>query len=104
MKLLALTAALLLWYSVACAQGYGSYDLKRILNVSETPTGKEYRMDVNYLDRILDDLAAHAGNYPPRFDSVEDRNRAERDVGGLSAMLLGVLNPATGENPNPEIL
>ncbi|MGL5630809.1 MAG: tetratricopeptide repeat protein [Azovibrio sp.] len=77
----------LLSVSLAYAKEYGSYDLKRLVMVSETPAGKKQGIDLAYLDRILSDLAVHARNYPPRFDTPQDQERAIQDVKKLSGML-----------------
>ncbi len=96
-----LTLLILLACSVAYAKEYGTYDPKRALTVSETPAGKKYGFDVPYLDKILNDLAAHAKNYPPQFDTPGDRQRAVQDVKVLSGMLDILI---TGPTPNPELL
>jgi tetratricopeptide (TPR) repeat protein len=87
--------------SSAYAKEYGSYDVRRILTVTETSSGKRHGIDMPYLDLMLNDLAAHARNYPPNFDSDQDRQRAIRDTGMLSGMLDILVN---GPNPQPEIL
>jgi tetratricopeptide (TPR) repeat protein len=85
----------------ASAKAYGNHDPKRLLTVSETPAGKKYGFDGAYLDRMLNDLSAHAKNYPPQFDTPEDKQRAIRDVRTLSGMLDSLIKvPA----PDPEIL
>ncbi len=87
--------------SLAYAKEYGNYDPKKILTVSESTSGKKYGIDGRYLDQMLSDLAFHARNYPPRFDSPVDRQRAERDIRALSGMLDVLVN---SPNPHPEIL
>lgn len=77
----------LLSISMVYAKEYGRYDLKQLVIVSETPAGKKQGIDLAYLDRILSDLAAHARDYPPRFDTPQDRERAVQDVKKLSGML-----------------
>ena len=72
---------------IANAKEYGNYDLKRLLTVTETPSGKKYGFDGAYLDQILNDLSAHAKNYPPQFDTPQDQQRATQDVKTLSGML-----------------
>jgi hypothetical protein len=67
--------SVLLISSVANAREYGNYDPKRLLTVSETPSGKKHGFDGAYLDQMLNDLSSHAKNYPPQFDSP-DRRRA----------------------------
>jgi len=85
----------------ALAASYGAYDPQRLLTTTETPAGKKHGLDVVYLDRMLGALAAHARNYPPQFDSPQDRQRAAQDVKVLAGMLDAVLN---GPNPHPELL
>ena len=87
--------------AVACAKEYGSYDPKRLLTVSETPMGKKYGFDGNYLEVMLNDLASHALNYPPRFDTPQDLQRAFKDVSALTGMLEVMVNDP---NANPEML
>lgn len=87
--------------SNASAREYGNHDPKRLFKVSETPSGKKYSFDVAYLDQMLNDLSTHAQNYPPRFDTPQDKQRATQDVKVLSGMLDILINvPA----PNPELL
>ena len=82
------------------AAAYGSYDLRQLL-VPAAGGGPGGSVSIRYLDGMLDDLALHAGNYPPQFDSAQDRTRAQRDV----ANLMGVLDAAFGSHPtSPEIL
>lgn len=85
----------------AHAREYGSYDPKRIIVSSETATGQKHALDGAYFDRMLNDLGAHARNYPPRFDTPQERERAIRDVRMLSGLLDIMLE---GPNPNPELL
>lgn len=98
-RLLAILVILLA--SSADAREYGNYDLKRLFTVSETPAGKTYGFDVAYLDQMLNDLSAHAKNYPPQFDTPQDKQRATRDVQALSGMLDALINVPTA---NPELL
>jgi len=92
---------MLLASSFTYATEYGHYDPKRILTVSETPSGKKHGIDGKYLDQMLSDLARHAKNYPPQFDTPQDRQRAIQDIKTLSGMLDILVN---GPSPNPEIL
>lgn len=85
----------------ASAREYGNYDPKRLLTVAETPSGKKYGFDGAYLDQMLNDLSAHAKNYPPQFDTPQDQQRATQDVKALSGMLDILINVPT---PNPELL
>lgn len=88
------TLLMLLTCSLAHAVEYGHYDPKKLLTTSETPTGKQYGFDLAYLDRILADLASHASNYPPKFDSPQDQQRATRDAWTVSGMLEIMIRPA----------
>lgn len=92
---------ILLTCSGAFAKEYGNYDPKRMLVTAETAAGKKHSLDVAYLDQMLNDLASHARNYPARFDTPQDRQRAVKDVQMLSGMLDSLIN---GPNPNPELL
>jgi tetratricopeptide (TPR) repeat protein len=89
----------LLVFSVVEAKEYGRYDLKRV--VPETSSGKQPHVDGRYLDQILNDLGLHARNYPPRFDTPADRERAVRDVKYLSGLLDVLID---GPSPNSELL
>jgi Tfp pilus assembly protein PilF len=81
--------------SSAWAAPYGNYDARRILSATETPAGKRHGIDLQYLDTMLDDIASHARNYPPAFDSDQDRQRATRDAATLAGML-GLLTQDAG--------
>ena len=62
---------------LALVQAYGSYDLRKIISVTETAPGKPAAtVNVAYLTQILDDLGRHAGMYPPHFEFADDRQRA----------------------------
>lgn len=86
---------------VSLAAAYGTYDPKRILTTTETPAGKKHGLDGAYLDRMLGDLSSHGRNYPPQFDSPQDKQRAVQDVKVLSGMLDVMV---AGPNPHPELL
>lgn len=101
MRIYLLALSILLSSSLSYAKEYGTYDPKRILTVSESPSGKKYGFDTAYLDLMLNDLALHAKNYPPKFDTPQDLQRAIRDVKTLSGMLDILIN---GPTPNPELL
>jgi tetratricopeptide (TPR) repeat protein len=101
MRIAHLAFSLLFAFSLAQAAEYGNYEPKRILMVTETPSGKTYGIDTKYLDQILNDLGRHAKNYPPQFDTPQDKPRAVQDVKMLSGMLDILIN---GPSPNPEIL
>jgi tetratricopeptide (TPR) repeat protein len=81
-------------------RGYGNYDARRILTMTETPAGKRGGIDMRYLDRMLEGLASGAANYPPKF-SEQDAQRAARDARTVAGMLdILVKDP----NAHPEIL
>lgn len=85
----------------AHAKPYGNYDPKRLISLNETATGGGFTFDPAYFDLMLGDLAEHAGNYPPQFDSPLDRQRAIVDVNSLSGFL-EIANRT--DQPNPELL
>ncbi|MDA0200128.1 MAG: hypothetical protein OT643_15305, partial [Bacteroidetes bacterium] len=101
MHRLLLALLVVLVTSNANAREYGNYDPKRLLTISETSAGKNYGFDSAYLDQILNDLSAHAKNYPPQFDTPQDKQRATQDVKALSGMLDILINVPT---PNSELL
>lgn len=101
MRIVLLALSMLLASSFAYAKEYGNYDPKRILTISESPSGKKYGIDGKHLDQILNDLALHAKNYPAQFDTPQDRQRAVQDVKALSGMLDILVN---GPSPNRELL
>jgi tetratricopeptide (TPR) repeat protein len=79
------------------AATYGDYDVRKVVSVREDANGKKLAdFDMNYLDKITSDLSAHAENYPPRFDTDEDKTKARKDVGQL-IYILGVLKEGNGD-------
>jgi len=64
-----LTLLFILVVSDGYAKDYGNYDPALILTETETSSGRKHGINTVYLDRILNDLAFHAQNYPPQFDS-----------------------------------
>ncbi|HWQ25948.1 MAG TPA: hypothetical protein VN367_04110 [Chlorobaculum sp.] len=96
MRILFAALAVVFAFSSAEAREYGSYDPKRIFTVSESPSGTRYFIDLQYLDQILNDLSIHARNYPPDFDTPQDRQRAIQNITVLSGMLDVLVN-----DPNP---
>jgi tetratricopeptide (TPR) repeat protein len=80
------------------AREYGHYDTKRLVTVTETPQGKKYGFGGPYLGQIMSDLSAHARNYPPQFDTLDDKRRAIEDIKALSGMLDQLINV-----PNPDL-
>ena len=60
---------------------YGKYDLRDSLKTKTTEDGKtKHYLDMKMVDKVIDDLAAHAKNYPPTFRSKDEKNRAARDA------------------------
>lgn len=98
MRTLFLTILIALVTSAVSAREYGNYDTKRLLTVTETPTGKKYGFGGPYLGQIMSDLSSHARNYPPQFDTPQDKLRATEDVKALSGMLDVLINV-----PNPDL-
>lgn len=85
------------------AEPYGHYDLKKILPVTETKSGKTYQFDVGYLDQVFLDIYKHSfAPLSPRFDSLEDQKRALRDTQVLMKLLNNYIR--TMPNPNYQIL
>ncbi|MCK6551372.1 hypothetical protein L6R52_36390 [Myxococcota bacterium] len=83
----------------ADAQPYGEYDLRTLITPS--PQGGA-TLDMELLDRILSDLEDHAGNYPPRFDTVFDLQRGTNDARVLGGLLEIIDQQQT--SPSPELL
>lgn len=99
---IAVTAVLLTISSgKASALEYGDYDAARIVREVDAPSGRRFGLDAAYLDRMLTDLAAHATDKPPKFDSPQDLQRARRDAQKLSGMLDALINVPS---PNVEFL
>lgn len=65
---------------------YGNYDLQNASIAKPSENGRPGRVDMDLVERVLDDLATHARSYPPRFESQAERIRAERDVKMLAFM------------------
>lgn len=80
----------------ALAKHYGVYDLTKVIEKNDAP-GAGGRVDMAYVDRVIQDLAEHAQNYPPRFDSPEDQQRAKRDI----TRLVGILDILVRGNASP---
>ncbi len=94
-----LLAALVLYVSAssAFAVEYGPHDLRRLLVPNAAPaTGG--RLDIRFLDSVLQDMRRHAINYPPKFDSPRDQQRAQQDA----TALIGMLGAAFSAGPVPE--
>ena len=105
MKRIFLTAlTVLLITSPVFAAPYGKYDVKRILVVSDSSSAKRhYGLDLKYLDTMIADLDGHAGTHPPKFNSTEDRQRAETDVRLLAGMFEAITS-GPHSNQNLELL
>ena len=81
----------------ALAKEYGHYDPMKILTVTKSSNGEQYGLDLLYIDRVIRDLSIHAGRYPTRFDSDDDKQRARNDVRVISGMLdVVVEDPGVG--------
>src|ERR1044071_9439460 len=81
-----------LWGASCAARGeeykeYGKYNLRNAPGVKASGAGKQgYRVDEKLIDRVVDDLAEHAKDYPPKFRGREEQTRAERDAKALVAV------------------
>lgn len=84
----------------AHAAEYGRYDLNQLAK-QNAPPAKGATLDIALVGRLLADLQPHAGNYPPKFDSPADAQRANADAAKLMGMLDAVFS--AGQAP-PEIL
>ena len=81
---------------------YGQYDAAKIVSISQSASGQpSATVDFSRLDRILDDLSAHAESYSPQFDSPDDARRAQTDVRVLGGQLDVLVQ---GPTPNVQIL
>ena len=96
-----ITLTVLLAASFVQAKEYGTYNPKQALRVIETPAGKTYDFDVDYLDKMMRDLSLHARSYPTQFDTPKDKQRAIQDVKMLSGMLDVLVDVP---NPNLDLL
>ena len=72
--------------TLAHAAEYGRYDLTQLAKAN-APPDQGATLDVALIDRLLTDLQQHAGNYPPRFDSPAEAQRAQADATKLMGML-----------------
>lgn len=84
MKKILCALGVILSMSAAHAVPYGNYDMKVLFKPTNTAGGTRFLLDGPYFDRVFNDLTAHAKNYPPRFDSSEDKERATKDTRVLS--------------------
>lgn len=105
MRIALVVISLLSVLSFAEAKEYGNYNLKqslkRLITIPDTASGEHTSVHVDYLDQILTDLSFHARNYPPTFDTPEDKARAIEDVKTLTVFLDILVN---GPHPHPELL
>lgn len=85
----------------AHAKEYPKYDMKRVFPGSGSASNTGLGVDAKYLNELLDDLSSHALNYPPQFDTIEQRQRAVLDVVTIS----GILKTVTSHpDTDPEML
>lgn len=91
--------ALSLLFSLATAHAseYPAFDPQKLLITQESPGGKSFSMNLSYLDQTIDELTRHAINYPPRFDTPQDRQRAIADLKNLCNVLDVLLKDHTGD-------
>ena len=95
MKKTALAATLLLACAAVFAKPYPKYDVvKSVLH--------DQGFDGDAADRIREDLADHAGEYPPKFDNEADRKRAEKDAVTLARLYSGLLEQKIVTEKQPE--
>jgi tetratricopeptide (TPR) repeat protein len=81
---------------------YGQYDADKALVTKTAEDGtEESYIDLAYVDEMLDDLWRHARDYPTKFASAEDRERATLDARQLQP-IVDVL--AERENASPQNL
>ena len=95
MKKTALAATLLLACATVFAKPYPKYDVvKSVLH--------DQGFDGDAADRIREDLADHAGEYPPKFDNEADRKRAEKDAVTLARLYSGLIEQKIVTEKQPE--
>lgn len=95
MKKTALAATLLLACAALFAKPYPKYDVvKSVLH--------DQGFDGDAADRIREDLADHAGEYPPKFDNEADRKRAEKDAVTLARLYSGLIEQKIVTEKQPE--
>ncbi len=83
--------------NTALARPYGMYDMRRALGVRDTAQGQQRYVDTGFLRHVLGDLFAHASNYPPQFDTEQDKQRARTDIQFIMQTLSVLVN-----NPSPD--
>lgn len=89
----------IIFAGVVFAAPYGHYDMKQVVITEKTEEGGIARLNLRYLDQMIDDLAAHAVNYPTSFDSSADEDRAKKDALILSGTL-DILMESADANPD----
>ena len=95
MKKTALAATLLLSCAALFAKPYPKYDVvKSVLH--------DQGFDGDAADKIREDLADHAGEYPPKFDNEADRKRAEKDAVTLARLYSGLIEQKIVTEKQPE--
>lgn len=95
MKKTALAATLLLACATVFAKPYPKYDVvKSVLH--------DQGFDGDAADKIREDLADHAGEYPPKFDNEADRKRAEKDAVTLARLYSGLIEQKIVTEKQPE--
>ena len=95
MKKTALAATLLLACATVFAKPYPKYDVvKSVLH--------DQGFDGDAADKIREDLADHAGEYPPKFDNEADRKRAEKDAVTLARLYNGLIEQKIVTEKQPE--
>jgi len=95
MKKTALAATLLLTCAALFAKPYPKYDVvKSVLH--------DQGFDGDAADKIREDLADHAGEYPPKFDNETDRKRAEKDAVTLARLYSGLIEQKIVTEKQPE--
>ena len=92
LALLALMAVLGASPDCSWAKEYGRYDTRSLVTPNPPPA-KGGRLNLEYLDAMLQDMGQHAANYPPKFDSGEDLRRAQRDAASLIGMFEAAFKP-----------
>jgi tetratricopeptide (TPR) repeat protein len=78
---------------------YEGHDMRQLLIPASKPGGGG-TLNLAFLDRVLADLALHAADYPPQFDSPEDMQRARKDA----RTLIGMFHQAFGAAPPQGLL
>ena len=95
MKKTALAATLLMACAAVFAKPYPKYDVvKSVLH--------DQGFDGDAADKIREDLADHAGEYPPKFDNEADRKRAEKDAVTLARLYSGLIEQKIVTEKQPE--